>query len=99
MNHSFEFIVVKQIWLRWICRIKTVQQVACDEYVESRRRTFAARSDPQTRSQRSEALDAVPIACVAGKNIVAIIRSTINALRRRRMTERASLFFPGARQS
>jgi hypothetical protein len=44
-------------------------------------------------------LDAVPIVCAAGKNIVAIIDPTINASCPCRMTERASLFFAGARQS
>jgi hypothetical protein len=98
MNHSFEFIVVKRNRIQRSYRLNAVQQVARDKCFESCRRTFAARSDRQTNSQRREALDAVPIACAAGKNIVAIIHPTINALPHCRMTERASLFSAGARQ-
>jgi hypothetical protein len=43
-------------------------------------------------------LNVVPIACASGKNIVATIDPTINALCHCRMTERPSLFYAGARQ-
>jgi hypothetical protein len=99
MNRSFEFIVVKRNRVQRCYRLNTVQQVARDKCFESCRRIFTARSDRQTNSQRREALDAVPIVCAAGKNIVVIIDPTINALCPCRMTERASLFFAGARQS
>ena len=99
MNHSFEFIVVKRNRMQRSYRLNTVQQAARDKCLESCRRTFATRSDRQTKSQRREALDEVPAVRAAGKNIVAIIHSTINALCLCRMTERASLFSAGARQS
>jgi hypothetical protein len=99
MNHTFEFIVVKRNRMQRNFRLNTVQRAARDECFESCRQSFDARSDPQTNSQRREALDAVPIVCAAGKNIVAIIHPTINALSHCRMTERASLFSAGARQS
>jgi hypothetical protein len=99
MNRSFEFMVVKRNHMQRGWRLNAVQQGACDERLESCRRSFAARSDQQTKSQRREALNVVPIVHAAGKNIVAIVHSTINASWRCRMTERASLFFAGARQS
>jgi hypothetical protein len=99
MNHSLEFIVVKRNRMQRNFRLNTGQRAAGDECFESGRHSFAVRSDPQTNSQRREALDAVPIACAAGKNIVAIIHPTINALPHCLMTERASLFVAGARQS
>jgi hypothetical protein len=99
MNRSFEFIVVKRNRMQHSYRSNTVQQAAGDWRFELYRRTFVARSDRQTKSQRCEASDAVPIVCAAGKNIVAIVHPTTNALWHRRMTERASLFFAGARQS
>jgi hypothetical protein len=99
MNHSFEFIVVKRNRVQRRYRSITVQQAARDECFESCRRAFAARSDRQTKSQRREALDVVPIVCAAGKNIVTIIHPTINASWRCRTTERASLFSADARQS
>jgi hypothetical protein len=99
MNHSFEFIVVKRNRVQRSYRLNTVQQAARGWRFELYSRTFIARSDRQTKSQRCEALDGVPIVGAAGKNIVAIVHPTTNALWHRRMTERASLFFAGARQS
>jgi len=99
MNHSFEFIVVKRNHMQCGRRLNTLQQVAHGERLQSCRRSFAARSDRQKKSQRREAVDTVPIMRAAGKNIVAIVHSTINASWRCRMAERVSLFFAGARQS
>ena len=99
MNRSFEFIVVKRNHMQRCWRLNAVQQGACDERLYSCRRSFAARSDRQTKSQRCEAVDTVPIVRAAGKNIVAIIHPTINELHHCRMTERASLFSASARQS
>jgi hypothetical protein len=99
MNHSCEFIVAKRNRVQRSYRLNTVQQAGRDKCIESCRRTFAARSDRQTISRCREAWDVVPIVCAAGKNIVAIVHPTINALCLCGMTERASLFSAGTRQS
>src|SRR2546429_1523684 len=99
MNHTFEFIVVKRNRMQRNFRLNTVQRAARDECFASCHQSFAVRSDRQTKSQRREALHAVPLVRAAGKNIIAIIDPTINASCLCRMTECASLFSAGARQS
>ncbi|XIA66744.1 hypothetical protein ACFIOY_12975 [Bradyrhizobium sp. TZ2] len=78
MNRSFEFAFAKLS-----VRRDAAAQILCKQSVRARAlkrvaEFFAARWGRQENSRRREARAMVPIACAAGKNIVAIIHPTIN---------------------